>query len=192
MKFRSLSPIVPLFALGLAACRDPVRIKATQSTQTDSFVVYAITGTSVSFPTTYLAAARAVTILTGAGNFDVAFDIDAQGKAVLYPTRLVVSAITFIRDVGLQKVAGDFETVVRAPSSGYITDQPLVLGKGEVAVLQTARNSSNDVCTFGISPFIFAKINVDSINLTNRSIFIKTLVNPNCGFHSLKTGVPTD
>lgn len=192
MNFRSLPPVVCLFALALVACGDPVRLKASQSTETDSFVVYALTGTPVSFPTTYLAAARAVTILTGSGNFDVAFDINSQGNVVLYPTRLVVTGITTVRDVGLQKASGDFESVVRAPTSGYISDQPLVLAKGEVAVIQTARNSSNDVCTFGLSPFIFAKIGIDSVKLANRSIFIKTLVNPNCGFHSLKTGVPTD
>ena len=123
---------------------------------------------------------------------DVAFDIDAQGKVVVYPMRLVVSPITPFRDVGLLKGTGTFDAITRAPNSGYLTDKSVTLSPGEVLILQTARNTGNDICIYGISPYIFAKIGLDSVDLKDRSIFFKSTVNPNCGFRSFKTGIPTD
>jgi hypothetical protein len=194
MNFRSLSPVVLVGILAVAACRGDALggLKPTQGTETDSFVVYALTGTPPTYPTTYVAAARNVGIMDGGGNFDIAFDIDAQGKVIVYPMRLVVSPITPFRDVGLQKGTGTFESITRAPGSGYLTDKSITLSPGEVVILQTSRNTGNDICIYGISPYIFAKIGLDSVDLKDRSIFFKSTVNPNCGFRSFKAGIPTD
>lgn len=192
MNFRSLRPVAALAALAISGCKDSIGIRATIGTETSSFIVYALTGTPATYPTAYMAAARTVSVVDGNGNFDVAFDINAQGKVVVYPMRLVVSPITVFRDVGLLKGVGTFDAITRAPTSGYLTDQAVVLAPGEVAILQTARNTGNDVCLYGISPYIFAKIGIDSVNLKDRSIFFKSTLNPNCGFHSFKAGIPTD
>ncbi|MBA3657384.1 MAG: hypothetical protein H0W69_08540 [Gemmatimonadaceae bacterium] len=192
MNFRSLRPVAAFAALAITACSDSLGLKATTGTATDSFTVYALTGTPATFPSTYIAAGRSVGVIDGTGNFDVAFDINSDGKVVIYPMRLVVSPITVFRDVGLLKGIGTFDAIERAPSIGYLTDKSVVLVPGEVAILQTARNTGNDVCLYGISPYIFAKIGIDSIDLRNRSIFFKATVNPNCGFHSFKAGIPAD
>jgi hypothetical protein len=193
MKFRSLTPVL-FAALVASACKGDALggLRPTQGTETDSFLVYALTGTPASYPTAYIAAARNVGVVDGGGNFDVAFDIDAQGKVVVYPMRMVVSPITPFRDVGLLKGVGTFESITRAPNSGYLTDKSVTLSPGDVLILQTARNTGNDVCLYGISPYIFAKIGLDSVDLKDRSIFFKSTVNPNCGFRSFKTGIPTD
>lgn len=192
MSIRSIRPVAAFAALAISACSDSLGLKATMPTQTDSFIVYALTGTPATYPSTYIAAARAVGVIDGNGNFDVAFDINSEGKVVLYPMRLVVSPITPFRDIGLLKGAGTFESIERAPATGYVTEQTVVLASGEVAILQTPRNTGTDVCAYGISPYIFAKIGIDSVDLKDRSIFFKSTVNPNCGFHSFKTGIPTD
>lgn len=192
MNFRSLRPVALLAAVAVSACSDSLGLKATQGNETDSFLVYALTGTPASYPTTYIAAARNVGVIDGGGNFDVAFDIDAQGKVVIYPMRLVVSPITPFRDVGLLKGTGAFDAISRAPSTGYLTDKSITLAPGEVAILQTPRNTGTGACLYGISPYIFAKIGIDSVDLGDRSIFFKSTVNPNCGFYSFKTGIPED
>ncbi len=192
MSFRSLRPVAAFAALAISACSDSLGLKATTPTETDAFIVYALTGSPATYPTTYIAAGRAVGVIDGNGSFDVAFDINSEGKVVLYPMRLVVSPITAFRDVGLLKGNGTFASIERAPTSGYVTDQKLVLAPGEVAILQTSRNTGNDVCMYGLSPYIFAKIGIDSVDLNDRAIFFKSTVNPNCGFHSFKTGIPTD
>lgn len=194
MNFRRPSPFAFVALLAVAACRGDALggLKPTQGTETDSFTVYALTGTPETYPTTYVAAARNVGIMDGGGNFDIAFDIDAQGKVIVYPMRLVVSPITPFRDVGLLKGNGTFDAITRAPNSGYLTDKSITLSPGEVVILQTARNTGNNICVYGISPYIFAKIGIDSVDLKQRSIFFKATVNPNCGFRSFKAGIPTD
>ena len=194
MKFRSLTPVAFLAVFALSGCKGDALggLHPTQGTETDSFVAYALTGTPASYPTGYVAAARTVAMVDGNGNFDIAFDIDAQGKVVVYPMRLVVSPITPFRDVGLLKGTGAFDAITRAPSSGYVTDKSVTLSPGDVLILQTAHNTGNDICIYGISPYIFAKIGLDSVNLNNRSIYFKSTVNPNCGFRSFKSGIPTD
>jgi hypothetical protein len=194
MTFRSLTPVAFLAILAVSACKGDALggLHPTQGTETDSFIAYALTGTPPTYPTAYIAAARSVSVVDGGGNFDVAFDIDAQGKVVVYPMRLVVSPITPFRDVGLLKGTGTFDAITRAPNSGYLTDKAVTLSPGDVLILQTARNTGNDICIYGISPYIFAKIGLDSVDLKDRSIYFKSTVNPNCGFRSFKTGIPTD
>lgn len=194
MKFRGLTPVIFIVVLVASACKGDALggLRPTQATQTDSFHAYALTGTPPSYPTAYTAAARNVGVVDGSGNFDIAFDIDAQGKVVVYPMRLVVSPITSFRDVGIIKGIGAFESITRAPASGYLTDKSITLSTGDVLILQTARNAGNDICLYGVSPYIFAKIGLDSVDLKDRSIFFKSTVNPNCGFRSFKTGIPTD
>lgn len=191
MKIRSLA-ILAVATIASAACSDPLAIKASLETVEDRPRVFAITATPPTFPSALSVALRQVVRVDGTDNFDVAFDIDAAGKVILYPPRLIATPLATAREVGIQKVTGTFETVLTAPTGGYISDKPTTLSVGEVAVLQTPRHAGGEVCTFRLSSLIYAKIAVDSVNLANRSIFLHTVVNPNCGFHSLKPGIPAD
>ena len=74
-----------LFAVALAACDDPNENTNLGSVFADTLTAYALTGTSPSFPSGYLAAAGAVTRADGNFNFDVAFDIDSANQVVVFP-----------------------------------------------------------------------------------------------------------
>jgi hypothetical protein len=93
--------------------------------------------------------------------------------------------------VGLQKVSGSFDTVLEAPKDGYETDSALVMAPGEVVAVQSAHNFSSDLCAYSISPNIYAKITVDSVNLASRTLYLRMGLDPNCGFRSLADGIPT-
>lgn len=192
MKIQRFALIAIASLVTSAACGDPLAIKANLETAEDFQKVFALTGTPPTFPSALSVAVRQALRVDGTGNFDVAFDIDAGGKVLLYPTRLIATPLTTQSEVGIQKVPGTFATVTEAPTGGYVSDKPTTLSVGEVAVIQTPRNAGGDVCNFRISSLIYAKIAVDSINLGTRSIFLHTVVNPNCGFHSLKPGIPAD
>jgi len=127
----------------------------------------------------------------GFAGFDIALDIDANGKAVVYPVKLVVAVPGGTRAVGLQRASGTFETVLAAPSTGYETDSALVMAPGEVVAIQSPHNGSGDICQFSISPNVYAKIAVDSVNLATRVIYLRMGFDPNCGFRSFATGIPT-
>jgi hypothetical protein len=105
--------------------------------------------------------------------------------------RLVVSTPGGGRPVGLQKVPGTFETVTAAPRSGYETDSALVVALGETVVVQAPHNIAQEVCQFAISPNLYAKIAVDSVNLASRILYFRLATDPNCGFRSFANGIPT-
>lgn len=178
-------------ALVLSACGNPTNLQANLSTSTDSLTVWALSGTPPSYPSGVSLVGRQVVRVDGSASFDVALDIDANGNAVIYPVRLVVSTPGGGRPVGLQKVAGIFDSVTAAPKTGFETDSALVMAPGEVVTIQSPHNGSQDICQFAISPYLYAKIVADSVNLASRTVFIRVGFDPNCGFSSLAVGVPT-
>jgi hypothetical protein len=174
----------------LNACGDPTNLRATIPTFVDTLSVFALTGTPPSYPSALSIVGRSVVRADGFANFDVAFDINAAGSAVIYPVKLIVAA-GGSRPVGLLKVPAPFEAVVEAPSTGFETDEPIIFAVGETVVVQSAHNASQDVCQFALSPHIYAKIAVDSINAASRTLYLRMGLDPNCGFRSFATGIPT-
>ncbi len=175
----------------LNACGDPTSIKASLPTSVDTLLVYALSGTPPTYPSGVTIIGKHAVRVDGLAGFDVAFDIDASGKAVIYPVKLVVNTPGGSRPVGLQKVPGSFATVLEAPQSGYDNDTPLVIAPGETATIKAAHNGSQDVCQFALSPYLFAKIGVDSVNTASRIIYFQLGLDPNCGFRSFASGIPT-
>jgi len=175
----------------LNACGDPTNLQASSFNSVDTLYVFALSGTPPTYPSGVSIVGRSAVRVDGFAGFDVAFDINASGKAVIYPVKLVVTSPGGSRPVGLQKAAGSFETVLEAPSTGYETDSSLVLGPGETVVIQSAHNGTNDVCQYALSPYLFAKIAVDSVNLASRTIYLQLGLDPNCGFRSFASGIPT-
>jgi hypothetical protein len=175
----------------LNACGDPTNLRASLPTGNDTLSVFALSGTPPSFPSGISIIARQAVRVDGFAGFDVAFDIDPTGKPVIYPVRLIVSSPGGTRAVGMQRVSGLFDSVTVAPKTGYHTDSSFVLGLGEVVAIESPHNSSGDLCGFAISPNIYAKFAVDSVNLNTRTLFVRMGVDPNCGFRSFVEGIPT-
>jgi hypothetical protein len=66
-----------------------------------------------------------------------------------------------------------------------------VVDPGQVVVVQSVRNGVNDACQFDISPYIYTKLTVDSISLATRALRVTAVVDPNCGFRSFESGIPS-
>jgi hypothetical protein len=177
--------------VGLNACGDPTNLQASLPTGVDTLSVFALTGTPPAYPSGLAILQRQPVRVDGLASFDVAFDITPSGDAIMYPVKLVVAAPGTSRPVGLQRVAGLFDAVNTAPSSGYEVDSAMVMTPGSVVVVQSAHNASGDLCQFALNPNIFAKVVVDSVNTDSRLIYFKLGVDPNCGFRSFAIGIPT-
>ena len=178
--------------VGLNACGNPTSIRASLITSVDTTSVFALSGTPPSYPSAINLLARQPVRVDGSASFDVAFDIDADGNAVVYPVKQVVSTPGNSRAVGLQRLLVQFDSVTEAPKTGYAIDSTsFVLGPGATVVIQSQHNFSGDICQFALNPNIFAKIAVDSVNLVSRTVYIRMGLDPNCGFRSFVAGVPT-
>lgn len=171
-----------------AACDDPFAPRATTAVRTDSFIVYSVSKTPVNAPAAFNIVFFTTLRLEPTYGFDIVFDIDDAGKAVLIPVRLAGGAVTAARRVGLQKVTGAYDQLTRAPTSGYQYDSTLTLDIGEGAAIEL----QTDVCQFQTSRLVYAKMQIKAIDPVSRTIVFRITYDPNCGFRSFLPGVPTD
>lgn len=188
---RALSFCAAVMAAGsLAACSDDNLLGAANVQNTTRVTsVWAISGTSAALPAAYKftteSLERPQILSNGAVNFDVAFDITADGKVAFVPVRaLVPLPPAGAPSVGMQRSAAGFLATTRAPERGYTDDSTAVIGVGETLVLQL-RGAG---CIYS-DPF-YAKATVDSILVAERRIVLRTLVNRNCGYRALEEGLP--
>jgi hypothetical protein len=187
----------------LGACGDPTRPDASFETAQDTLAAFAINGTPPGFPSGLsLVGGTAPSGLLGGGfpvltrvdgslNFDVAFDIDNAGNAVVYPLGSVASPIGSTRAVGLQRVSGTFESATEAPGGTYQVDSAFVALPGEVIVVE-APSPGYCGALGSFAQNVYAKLTVDSVRTADRTVFFRVMVDPNCGFRSLAPGRPRD
>ena len=84
-----------------------------------------------------------------------------------------------------------FDAATIAPKEGYQTDTAVVLNPDETLMIQSTHTEQGDVCFGAISPYIYSKIAVDSVNLASRTLYVRLGLDPNCGFRSFSEGIPT-
>lgn len=183
-----------LVAGGISACDDPIGLQAGIGTLTDTFTVFALSGTPTAAPVALSTTDRIVVRISDQIAFDVAFDLDGSGAVTAYPVRLVVpfrvigGLLQQTHRVGLQKSSTPFDELTRAPGGGYNYDSATVVRAGETLVVEVQAAQ----CSFSYSPNLYTKIAVDSVFPASRSIRIRTVHDPNCGFRSFKPGIPKD
>lgn len=191
MKLRLLSLGVLGAAIAASACTDPIHLTAQDTVVIDTVTVYSLSGTSPSLPSGLDIFTRQPIIVDGLAAFDLAFDIVSPTQVRILPVRFVVTSPSGVRNVGIRKQAGAFSQLLNAPSGTYQTDSSLVVAPGELVVVQTTRAFANEFCQFAISPYLYAKISVMSIDMATRTIQFELGMDPNCGFRSFQPGIPT-
>ena len=177
--------IVALSALCVAACGDTQRLPAMGPVISDTLIVYALKGTDVTVPTALSLQNLAVVRATGVFDYDLAFDIDDAGNAVLYPMELLVAADAPFRRVGLRKLkeTETYEGILSAPREGYVYDKALTLAKGEAVIIE-----AGIPCQYPYPSVVYGKLKIDSIVPARRAIFFQAVSDPSCGFRSLVPG----
>jgi len=134
LRFSSFG-LASLIAVGTSACSNPTQNNNVLPVVADTLTVFALTGTPPSFPAAFLASSGAVTRADGSFNFDIAFDITASNKVIIYPQKLVgipcvVGALNCggsagSKAVGLQRTTVVFDSLLR-----HEIPLPLVAGVG--------------------------------------------------------------
>lgn len=173
-------------AASVVACGDPLEPVAQGANVTFGGTIFALSGSPSSFPSAFNTTFQTIQRADGGFAWDVAFDIDPQGRVLAYPVHVIGGAYAAQRSVGIQPTARTFDSTTVAPADGYQRDSALVVAPGSGILIQVA----SALCQFDFSPVIHAKLFVESVNLQTRSIIVRGLVNPNCGFRSLEPGVP--
>jgi hypothetical protein len=190
LPFRSVA-LVSLAALAAASNDDTNAFLGVASSETAlvSFVVYPLSGDPALPAAIDLSARRAVrpAILAGSViNFDLAFDLDAQGRILVIPPARLASPPSGIPRVGIQTRSESFDGLSRAPDGGYTFDSTAVVTRGQTVVVEAS------AATCSTTYPLHAKLVVDSVGAVaaGRPIYVRARVNPNCGFRSLEPGLP--
>lgn len=189
MKSRILPIGLVAGAALLAACGDdPFAVNARFDVASETLVVYSLNGTPPTAPvglnTPFLAAVRA----DSSFNFDVAFDLTDDGKIRVIPVSKVGSAFGVNRRIGIVAMDAPFASVERAPNSGYVFDSTVVVNVGQAFVVQAV----TPYCQLDLSPVIYSKAVVDSVDAASRALYLRLTTDPNCGFMSFLPGIPED
>jgi hypothetical protein len=182
ISFRSLAfPASALVILAAAACGSGQTAYFTN--YVDTLTLYALRNTPIRTPSAYdILSVQAVrTDTTGA--FDFAYDIDATGTPLIYPA----GVLGLDKTAGLQVVHSPFDNVHSAPTDGYVTDSAVPVATGDVFVARSRASSSS--CIYYSLPR-YGKFEVLAIDSAQRSITLQGLVDLNCGFRGLDTGLP--
>jgi hypothetical protein len=172
-----------LVVAALAACGEPVRIRAQFETVTDTITVFALTGTPVIAPAALSTVRHEAVRIETTRDFDIVVDIDQAGRAVLYPVQLVGGSPG---NTGIQTSTESFEAILEAPRTGYVRDTAATLVVGDVVIIE----AEPVFCRASLQPTIYSKLVLDEIDLATRSIRVRMVVDPNCGFRSLADGIP--
>ncbi len=185
---------IVLAALTLAmagvACGTLTGVPASLPTVADSGVVYAINGAPPGAPTSLHLFSGSLLAADASFIFDVAFDIDSLGNAVVLPQRAVASGLAPTHTVSLQLVTGDYDNIGSAPKSGYRADTSTVLPLGRTMMIQSQDANACGVSITGST--LYGKVTVVAIDPVLRTLNVRFTTDPNCGFFSFASGVPKD
>jgi hypothetical protein len=180
LPIRLLRAAALCLAVAFTACGDPTLSKAYLASAPNSYSLYTLTGAPANVP-------NAVNFLGGPTRasasfaFDIAFDLDAQGRVMLYPVRTVGGALAGgLKRVGLQQVAGAYETLREVPKDGYDTLSVKIVSPGAVLAVEL-QDLNTCLTSFGGSN-LYAKLVIDSVQAGPRRIFARSVVDPNCGY----------
>jgi hypothetical protein len=190
MMSRSVAPpaIAAALIVAIVSCGDVTAPRASLPTFSDTASVYALNGAPPGAPTALYAFGESVVRADNTFRFDVAFDIDANGRVVLLPVRTVANGLATSHSVGLQAVSTAFDALTEAPKSGYRRDSTMTVSPGTTIVLESADPAACG--TSFIASTIYAKLVVEDVDVVTRRMRTRFTVDPNCGFRSFVAGVP--
>jgi len=185
---RIASLVLAVSACGGGTTLPPASIPVAQQ----QITLYAITGTPVTTPSGYNMVNLAEVRTYLSNNFDFVLDIGIdstfgignKGDTVI--VLLPRGAVGFLEDGGLQWTAVSFDSVALAPVNGYEQAKPTRVRQGDV-VLATSRKQT---CDDGSRHPRYAKMEIQAVDLVARSAVILVVIDPNCGYRGLKSGIP--
>jgi len=156
----------------------------------DTLTLYALQGTAISDPSGF----DVVLGLTSrtdrqSEQFDIAFDIDETGRALIFPT----TALGLPGESGIQSSNKQFADITLAPLEDYEVEDPLEVGVESVFIVRSRPDAGLGAaaCAFFLGRLPrYGKFRVLSIDSVERNIVMEILINANCGYRGLEVGVP--
>ncbi len=183
MRLRTLL-LAPLAAALLVACGDPYGLaRPTVENVVDTITLGALHFTAVSIPSAY-SLSNSVPVRTDlSANYDFVYDIDTLLGPVLLPAQLTGVYFPSATNPGILRSGVAFDSIKIAPSNGYKVDQPFTVDSGDVFIARSLIRCSNGVPEYG-------KLQILTIDSVAHTVQFQIMVDNNCGYRGLQSGLP--
>lgn len=181
----ALASVTLLTALS-AACGGSL-LTANLESRVDTVTVGSLVGTPLNVPSAYSLNARRAVRTDSVSIFDFAYTILPDGRRVFVPFAALGLGTGLTVLPGFLASTETFDAIEDAPPNGYLTRDTIPITVGDRFVVR----SSVQACPqFGVPKY--AKLEVLAFDDVARLVRFQILVNQNCGFRSLKLGIPED
>jgi hypothetical protein len=181
--------VAAAFIAVAGACSDPNAIaNASIGNVVDTVTLFALTDGPLLEPTAYSVAAKASVRTWEAGNsFDFAFDETSGGAPVFLPTSVLglLSSSSFKPGLKRPGASTTFDEMVKAPSNDYIVSDTIPIAVGDRFYIRTTISA----CSF-LSVPEYGKLEVLELDPVAHTVKMQVVANQNCGYRSLKLGIP--
>ncbi len=179
-------PALLAFALA-AACSDPNAIpSASLSNTLDTLTLWSLEKGPLNKPTAYsLSARNGVRTWEAGTNFEFLFSMDSAGNGRFIPLGALGLTSTGSVKPGLLKSSLIFDSMVKAPQNGYLTVDTIPIAVGDHFYLRTAVNT----CALLGVP-LYGRLEILAIDPTASTVQFRVVGNQNCGYRSLRLGIP--
>jgi hypothetical protein len=183
---RLISTLAAVLAAS-AACSDPNALaNSAIENALDTNVIYSLATGPLTQPVAYSVNARgAVRIYDVGTNFEFAFSMDSSGKAVFLPLDVLNLAGGSSLKPGLLKSTTSFDAMTKAPQNGYVTSDTIAVAEGERYFIRTGINTCSSL---GVP--LYAKLEILDLDTASQTVKMQVVANENCGYRSLKLGLP--
>lgn len=182
-RFRAILAV--LVVGGAAACDDNNLPDATQQNVLDTTSLGAIVGTDLRTPSAFSVADLRAVRTDASSSFDFVFNIDASGQAVFIPREVLGLPAADGVNPGLQKSTRSFDDIRIAVQNGYVSTDTVKVAVGDVYFAR-----SRVTCSLGVP--LYGKLEILALDPVARTIQFRHLINPNCGYRGLGTGIPEE
>jgi hypothetical protein len=163
---------------------------ATVANVIDTVTLYALQGTAIIEPSGFdVVNARPARTDRQGEQFDMAFDIDETGLALIFTT----ASLGLDVESAIQPSDRNFADITIAPLEDYEMEEPLEVGVESVFLVRSRPDAGvgTTACAFFLGQLPrYGKFRVLSLDAGTRQITLEILVNLNCGYRSLEAGVP--
>jgi hypothetical protein len=191
-RVRVLGPVV---ACALAACGEGLTLPpASLPVTEDTVTLYALSGTPVNTPSAYSLLSLIAVRTDQTTDLDFAFEIGPANRLGVATTGDTVAVLMprarlgFSPDGGFQATTLPFDSIRLAPERGYDEERAVRADSGAVYLVTSRRQS----CNFGFVRPYYAKLRVEALDRVQRTVRLRLVIDPNCGYRSFEPGIPQE
>lgn len=183
MRIRTLS-LTALVLTSLACGEEDFLADPSIANVVDTVTIGALRHSPLSIPSGFSVSQASAVFTSGTQvSVDFLYDLDSTGAPVFLPAQVAGLLAPSATNPGFKVATVPFDSILIASRNGYTLDQAIPVDTGDVFLVRSLIR-----CSLGVPHY--GKLRVTEIDTTANTVTFLVLVNQNCGYRGLETGLP--